>query len=213
MGGGEGPSPAPEQIIIDESFENNKCVMGVYNKLGGTDFAKKYLTKFDNKLRVPNLTWKVVSIPPTSEGTLHGRISRVENEEGQYAIEINELASKYPLELASTMIHELIHATLFRYVDSVPEKQIPESFPGIFDYFVRYKHDFHHEQMAQHYVNIMIDALKEIDKSYSYDYYEALAWDGLQGTTAYNNLSQAKKDKLKKDKLKFKQDATKTKCS
>lgn len=63
------------------------------------------------------------------------------------------------------MIHELIHATLFRYADSVPEVQIPDSFPGIFDYFVRYKHDFHHVRMAQHYVNIMIDALKEIDKS------------------------------------------------
>lgn len=58
----------------------------------------------------------------------------------------------------------------------------------------------------------MIGALKEFDDTYNYEYYEAISWGGLQGTVAYNALSQTKKEQLKTNIQKFKKDAKKTEC-
>jgi len=50
--------------------------------------------------------------------------------------------------------------------------------------------------MAQHYRDIIVQALMEFDNSHSSELYEALAWVGLKGTTAWNNLSQAERDSI-----------------
>ncbi len=66
--------------------------------------------------------------------------------------------------------------------------------------------------MAQHYIDTMITALKEFDNTFSYEAYEALAWIGLRGTVAYNNLSQEKKDSLVENRKKFRINAKNTAC-
>ena len=215
MGGGEGPSTAPEQIIIDESFKNNECIMGVYTKLGGTQFAKKHLTKFDTKLKRPNLTWKVDSIPATEEGIIHGIAIPEDGERDAFIITINDQASKYDLEIAATMIHEIMHATFMRlYGEQVSMSGFEKNLPTLFNYFNKYGYyGLIHPIMADHYINTMITALQEFDNSHPDEYYEALSWDGLQTTDAYKKLSPEKKEYLKKSRQNFYNDAKKKECN
>ncbi|MGL4582255.1 MAG: hypothetical protein ACRCVU_04650 [Flavobacterium sp.] len=63
--------------------------------------------------------------------------------------------------------------------------------------------------MANHYVQKVVEVLKEVDNSY----YEALAWSGLEGTSDYNRLSSDKKQQLKITLQKYYEDEkNKTNC-
>lgn len=44
--------------------------------------------------------------------------------------------------------------------------------------------------MAQHYRGIIVQALIEFDNSHPNELYQALAWEGLMSTIAWNNLSE-----------------------
>lgn len=46
--------------------------------------------------------------------------------------------------------------------------------------------DPQHEAMAQHYRDIVIQALMEYDPNQTNDVYEALAWEGLMGSGTFN---------------------------
>jgi len=44
--------------------------------------------------------------------------------------------------------------------------------------------------MAQHYIGIMVDAIKEFDNSqHTTEFYTALTWIGLKNTVAWNDLT------------------------
>lgn len=84
------------------------------------------------------------------------------------------------------MIHELIRADLYdyymRWKRNVPQGQTPSS--------------AQHEAMAQHYRNVIKQALKEFDDTQTDKVYEALAWIGLENTVAWNKLPQSEKDNI-----------------
>lgn len=216
-GGGGGAStavtsPAPEdKIIIDKTFEDNECVKAIYDKLGGVDMAKRYLKAFDNQLKAPDLTWKLESIDSKSNTIVHGQTDPLGFY--NYEITINKNHIDYPLEVAGTMLHELIHATLMRWIDSVGRELTTKNFPGLFDYYSRYdKEDAQHNLMANSYVDLMVKTLKQYDSSYDNKYYEAIAWGGLEGTTDYNNLSSKKKKELKDNLKEYRNDKNKINC-
>lgn len=215
-GGGTGTavitSPAPEyKIIIDKTFTDNSCIMAIYNKLGGVDMAKRYLNAFDNQLKAPDLTWKLESIDSKSNTIVHGQTDPLGFY--NYEITINKNHIDYPLEVAGTMLHELIHATLMRWIDSVGRELTTKNFPGLFDYYSRYnKEEAQHNLMANSYVDLMVKTLKQYDSSYDNKYYEAIAWGGLEGTTDYNNLSSKKKKELKDNLKEYRNDKNKINC-
>ena len=115
------------------------------------------------------------------------------------------------LDIFKTMIHELIHAEIFRKLlscaglphvnyNSYTSQQwenflvsLMNSYPGLHDYFVRYflntgtLTDYHHEMMAQHYIDVISDALSEFDNNSSTpNLYNDLAWTGLMGDGLIN---------------------------
>jgi hypothetical protein len=119
---------------------------------------------------------------------------------------------------ALTFVHEMIHAEIFRKLltcSNLPNvnytnmtnaqwvnhmNNLKNNFPGLYDYFVRYQVNsssptgFQHEAMAQHYRNIIKEALKQYDNNQHDDnFYETLSWFGLKNTTAWNNLSPTEK--------------------
>lgn len=53
-----------------------------------------------------------------------------------------------------------------------------------------------HQIMAEHYRDIIEQAIREFDNSFSNEIYKNLAWVGLQGTVAWNNLSQQERDSI-----------------
>ncbi|RPD90068.1 hypothetical protein EGM88_15735 [Aureibaculum marinum] len=82
------------------------------------------------------------------------------------------------LTIARTIIHEGIHARLREF--AVREGSNETSFPGVYDYFRRFKKNWDHQQMAEHYRSTIAEGLKEYDNGqHSDSFYNALAWEGL----------------------------------
>ncbi len=120
-----------------------------------------------------------------------------------------------PLEVARTILHEYIHADMFR---KLFDKTIEENqdFIKIYDNFKRgnFKASAQHETMAKLYVNSMRHALKDFHKTVlskefkqltdhfgeepSDDFYEALSWVGLRdrGVKEYQDLTTEKKKSI-----------------
>lgn len=87
-----------------------------------------------------------------------------------------------------------------------------ENFPALFDAYVDYKNgdipedQIQHQLMANKYLDIISAGLHEFDTRNNnnpeiiIDHYKALAWEGLRGTKAWNNLSDSAKSKIISDK-------------
>ena len=123
--------------------------------------------------------------------------------------------------LALELIHEMVHAEMFRKLLSCAQlpnvnwhnfteeqwknfiNNLANSYEGIYDYYIRYFLDssspsnYQHQQMAQHYVNTIADALADFDNNqHSENFYQNLAWTGLQNTVAWNNLSTTQQNEI-----------------
>lgn len=76
---------------------------------------------------------------------------------------------------------------------------------GIFDYYTRYRipvgnnpNDWQHEQMAQHYRDVIKQALTDYDSTLTNAQKEALSWIGLNEANikAWQNLAQPERDTI-----------------
>jgi hypothetical protein len=188
-----------EQIVIDTTFSNNECLLGVYEKMGESTAFNRYLKNFDGNMSVANLTFSVgvdVDFP---------RANAVTYEPSNFMITImfnpNQL-SRPPLDIARTFIHEMIHAEMYRKLLSLAgQGKIPWSsdfisslrndFPGLYDYYSRFFYnrpegipvgDPQHNLMATHFRDVIKSALREFDPTQSEETYESLAWVGLMGS-------------------------------
>ena len=57
--------------------------------------------------------------------------------------------------------------------------------------------DFQHQYMADRYRGVIKEALKQYDRNqHNEDYYNALSWNGLKNTAAWNKLSSTEKTKI-----------------
>ncbi|PSD43676.1 hypothetical protein C7E23_15500 [Elizabethkingia anophelis] len=114
-----------------------------------------------------------------------------------------EYAGATELGRASTFVHEMFHAYMtWQLVEagwdgedtaesykSIDEKNLP-------DLLKAYKDNFYnagiseHEFISQFYIPKIITALKEYDPNLGTEAeYQAIAWNGLQGTEAFKNKS------------------------
>lgn len=109
------------------------------------------------------------------------------------------------LTIARTIIHEGIHARLREF--AVREGSNETSFPGVYDYFRRFKKNWDHQQMATHYRESIADILQSFDNNqHSRQFYMDLSWEGLRydGSTGNNAIytwtskSQPEKDRINK---------------
>ena len=118
------------------------------------------------------------------------------------------------LSVATTLIHEIIHAYFLSIIDQ--QKSTGNSslsdFPTLFEAYVRSTNpgspsndmaDAHHAEIANRYVDIMASALQEFNtgtpvaSGAAQQMYKDLAWSSLQGTPIYNaKLSAADKDRI-----------------
>ena len=125
--------------------------------------------------------------------------------------------NKPKLLIAVSFVHEMINAEIYRKMLPAAQlgnlttpnmttkqqinyvKNLRNNFPGLYDYYVkRWRIDWGHQMMAQHYVDIIKNAIAEYDtNAYTSETYEAIAWLGLYGTIAWNNLSPSKQTTLK----------------
>lgn len=133
----------------------------------------------------------------------------------QIQINTNLAASRPALSVVSTIIHEYIHADIFRIVyngSTLPEDM---EFRNVYNSFEDsgFEPTPGHETMALLYIDVLKNALADFHQNvlvgdYNYltnngsialdDFYEALAWQGLKNhdVQAYLDLSQSRKDEI-----------------
>ncbi|RAV27410.1 hypothetical protein DN748_18775, partial [Sinomicrobium soli] len=192
-GGDYYPPDDMYEIILDPSFMGTKAEC-VYNKLNNlsTGFASA-IKKFDGEFPVAHLKLSLSNSLPNStnaetsnSGALHIEIT----------LNGNTLPNRTVLGLARTLVHETIHAEMFRKLRSVGYSVSIDDFPGIYDYYRRHG-NWQHEQMAAHYRQTIVDILKEFDNTqHTNQFYNDLAWEGLSGTTAWNELSSTERIRI-----------------
>ncbi|WP_298484749.1 hypothetical protein [uncultured Maribacter sp.] len=180
--------------IIDELKDKAKCV---FDKMKNEDWGlKNAIKKFDGDFPVAHLKFSMSS-------NLDNSTNATTNNSGTNHIEIkinsNTLNDRTALGLARTLSHEIIHAELYRKVRSVGGLISQNDFPGIYDYYRRHVKNWQHQQMAQHYRQTIADILKAYDDNQNTNqFYNDLAWEGLQDTIAWENLSPSEKERVKK---------------
>jgi hypothetical protein len=191
--------------IINELTGKAKCLDSLLTK-NGTNFVKDLLknfegeSEFDIKIRSQD---KVVSKGKEVNATTTKPVNKI--------ITINISSSKLnqhaALDGARTILHEYIHADIFRKLNT---KYIEDlDFKRTYDAY-----GTQHEVMGALYVNKMRDALKYFHKNVltedfnkytayygevpSDDFYEALAWRGLKehNVKAWTDLSTERQEEI-----------------
>jgi hypothetical protein len=130
----------------------------------------------------------------------------------QYLIRLSTdyLNTGTKLSIASTIIHELVHAYFLSIRDDYTQtgNTTLYSFPDLWNYYVINRTGnganlAQHTQMANNYVNIIACAIQEIQTGISVpagtqplQIYQDLAWGGLEDTPAYIAKSSTEKNRI-----------------
>ena len=226
-----------EEICQEDAFKNNDCVQDIWNKMKRNDVAydaiKRYLND-DDKL---NLCLDIKSLN-TDDKNINGNaqptVTFSNDQPISLSVTINlnsKRLNRSKLSIARTLIHEMYHAQLMEiifqagqfedYQNHAANYQEQDDFLTLWNYYQETgitnigNADFHHEYMAQNYIDDIASGLKilhsELSSQGFIDYVEgypfsltgfneninwnwndfltALAWSGLEGTEAWEDLS------------------------
>lgn len=192
-GGSNGDDNNSEEDRIKNELDGK--ALCVFNKLTtmSTSFTDA-IQLFDGDFPVAHLKLKLdYSLPNTTNA--------VTNNSNTNFIEIringNTILNRTVLGLARTFAHETIHAELYRKVRSVGGRVSINDFPGIYDYYRRHVKNWQHEQMAAHYRNTIVNILRDFDNNVnSSQFYNDLAWEGLQNTSSWLAQNQEERNRI-----------------
>ena len=209
--------------IINELTGKADCV---YNKLNSSSTGfKNAIKKFDGKFPVSHLKFEID--PSMQSNTKRAYTRAPEN----YVIDIvlngnstkDASYQKRPnLLVAKTIIHEVIHAEMFRKllslannngsinVSLVNQMLQQGDYPGMLDYYFRNGEDINsnwqHQQMATHYRKTIGRVLQEFDTGITVpdnqqpsQLYMDLAWEGLNHSNLIawqQAISQTERDRI-----------------
>lgn len=207
-----------ENICLQPSFVANPCINNTWGRLKDTRAAFTLLRKFINneipgaKVCMEVATTLVNNAGDTLNGVTNGQVQPI-----QIKLSQKSASQHSELEVAKTIFHELIHAEMWRKIQSIGGVNNLDSknFPGLFDYYSRYipildqnggfsfpNGTPQHNLMANHYLNLIADALMEFDGADKNNNdlrskYIALAWSGLKETEIFKSKSDLEKNNLK----------------
>ena len=192
-----GVSGLLDVVITDPSFSNNPCLVAVFTKLGGSPTFQTFLKKFNGDFSVANL--KLAAGSDGLDAIYSQTTSPVRSE---ISITFNDTKLDRPfLDIAKSFMHEIIHAEIYRQLldlaktnGSIDEKEIRRLaiLPNkneLLEYYGYYKQGVQHELMNAKYRETIISFLKEVDGSLTQKQYEAIAWQGLQGTETWKKMT------------------------
>jgi hypothetical protein len=214
-GTGAGGDGKKVQIIKDPSFKETTADC-IYEKLlsinGFKDLASKFKglgTEFDVLLK----------IGPTLKPTSNGQTSyKGPNQPIEITFNQDRI-NRSALEVARTIVHEMIHAEMFRALNTQGLADSDLSFKETFEEYTRQffgDEDIHHSYMADYWVDKVADMLELIHPQLGYlglndflspwaypqgipkELYKALAWEGLkdEDVRAWNTKSVEQKDQI-----------------
>src|SRR5690606_32475534 len=108
----------PYQVIVDSTFKTNNCLYGVYESMGKAPTFNNYLQNFIPQGSVANLKF-------SSSTSLPDSVNAQTSAPSNYLITItfNENNLDRPsLSVARTLMHEMMHAEIFRKLLSVAQQ-------------------------------------------------------------------------------------------
>ena len=223
-GGGGGATRSTPGRIINNLTGKPLCVYNRLQRLSGG--FRSAIQRFDGQFPVAHLRLvmedlgnkRAVTRPPNDDNSSPNyNITIVMNNNS------NQQGSSYRpnLMLAKTIIHETIHAEMYRKLLSVANQghlnfsgqsaqsqksymlRIRENFPGIYDYYRRYK-NWQHTQMATHYRQTIASILQEYDTGRPVpngqqpaQLYMDLAWEGLNHSNIVAWTRQSSSEKMR----------------
>ncbi len=188
-GGVEDPTDNhPVEVIIKLSGKA-KCI---YDKLeaSNSNLFKETIGKFIGDPKY-NLVFENGECSKTDDACTN--IDNLDST-GEIIIKIEDNNAN-PLQMAQYILHEAIHAELFRFVSRYESGIDPNNRARLFQLFKYYSElygvgDIQHIYMAERYINPIASALRKLDgNKYPNDYYKAFAWDGLRVWDADNLLN------------------------
>ena len=188
-----------EDQIINELKGKADCV---YQKMKNNSILSKTLAKFNGQNTPVNLVLRNGDLDPGTNGETDYNLGLP-----MVTITLDNGASdnRPSLSVARTILHEAIHAEIFRkikttsgmsYDSSTRTWKLPNGsrahFPTLFDFYNKYPDNPHHNYMAVFYRAAMVEGLKEyakeIGKTYPESLYQDLAWVGLHESDAWKNM-------------------------
>lgn len=196
----------PVIVKPTKRFKNNTKINGIYNQAKTASNFKQYLKNFEPTFSVAHLLF---DIGETTQGNY-----AVTSVPKDYWIKITfnqnvEWNNTPKIIIADTFMHEMIHAEIFRKllsigstngnidINKITQYLNTHNYPGLFDYYVERTvggENWQHETMGAHYVNIMVNFLKQLyNNKYTDVEYKTIVWMGLKGTIAWNSLSQTER--------------------
>lgn len=196
----------PDIVKPTKRFKNNTKINGIYNQAKTASNFKQYLKNFEPTFSVAHLLFDIGEI---TQGNY-----AVTSVPKDYWIKITfnqsvDWNNTPKIIIADTFMHEMIHAEIFRKllsigstngnidVNKITQYLNTHNYPGLFDYYVERTvggENWQHEAMGAHYVNIMVNFLKQLyNNKYTDVEYKTIVWMGLKGTIAWNSLSQTER--------------------
>jgi hypothetical protein len=205
-----GTSTSYRDTTMAPEFVKNEKAMCALSKLMENNFFKNTLNNFIGQTKNIDLTFKLGYITQEPGFITVGNTVVKPNTWNSKNIDLilasNILDNLSSIEVATALLHEGIHAEIYRKLLSIhgPSNLDNQNFPSMFNMYQQYSisQGFSHEYMANYYVEIMANAIKEYDKSkFGIEYYKAIAWNGLKGTNYYEtSLTQADKTEIESKK-------------
>ncbi len=170
--------------IINELTGKALCV---YNNLKNLNLFKSTIGKFNSRRQVYNLTLKFD--PIKCRGTDVACTSPEDLKNGNITIYLREIETKN-LDVAATILHEGIHAEIYRFVDRKKKGLDPNDRANLMFWYKHFKAlngkdpattKAQHEHMADRFVIPIAKAIRSLDKNrFSLDHYMAYGWEGLR---------------------------------
>jgi len=174
-----------EYQIFNELTGKDLCVFNELKKLG---LFKSTIGKFSNGNY--DLTLKSWTQDACKNSSDDGCTDANDLANGNITIYIQN-TQHGTLDLAATILHEGIHAELYKYVDEHKQGIDPNNRENILEYYFAYKVDnggnrfatsnAQHQHMADAYITPIAKALRQLDNyKYPTKDYLSLAWNGLR---------------------------------
>lgn len=174
-----------EEQIINQLKEKEKCA---YEKMTSLNLFKSTINKFENNDNY-NLTLKSWTKNACNSTSDDGCTDASDLINGNITIYIQN-PGRGTLDVAAMILHEGIHAEIFKYVDEYKKGLDPSDRANLLNYYFQYKAQndntlltstAQHQHMADKYIRPIAEALRQLDKNkYPLNDYMGLAWDGLR---------------------------------
>lgn len=171
--------------IFNELTGKEKCV---FEELKRLDLFKSTIKNFENSNKY-NLILKSWTNGACNSRTDDGCTDASDLVNGNITIYIQN-SGRGTLDVAAIILHEGIHAEIFKYVDEYKKGLDPNNRKNLLDWYFTYKaqnnntyatSDAQHQHMADKFVKPIAEALRKLDNNkFPLNDYMGFAWEGLR---------------------------------